>query len=59
MDEMLDEFKSKHEDPSTNSFQLPEVDYLAQDTEKGSFDTGDPYTTNLYVGNINPATTGT
>lgn len=23
-------------------------------TEKGSFDTGDPLTTNLYVGNINP-----
>lgn len=26
--------------------------------EKGSYDNGDPTTTNLYLGNINPATTG-
>ena len=25
-----------------------------KDLNKGSFDTGDPLTTNLYVGNINP-----
>ena len=29
---------------------MPDVDELG----KGSFDTGDPLTTNLYVGNINP-----
>jgi hypothetical protein len=27
--------------------------------EKGSFDTGDPHTTNLYLGNLSPCTTGT
>lgn len=55
---MLDEFKSKHDDPSFKSFKLPEVGYSSHDAEKGSFDIGDPYTTNLHVGNINPATTG-
>lgn len=31
--------------------------YMHMPPQKGSFDTGDPTTTNLHVGNLNPATT--
>lgn len=36
--------------PPTEDFKVDEY----KDMMKGSFDTGDPLTTNLYVGNINP-----
>ena len=36
--------------PQTEDFKVDEY----KDMMKGSFDTGDPLTTNLYVGNINP-----
>ena len=36
--------------PQTEDFKIDEY----KDMMKGSFDTGDPLTTNLYVGNINP-----
>ena len=38
------------EPPQVESFKVDEY----KDMMKGSFDTGDPLTTNLYVGNINP-----
>lgn len=36
--------------PQAEDFKVDEF----KDMLKGSFDTGDPLTTNLYVGNINP-----
>ena len=36
--------------PPAEAFKVDEY----KDMMKGSFDTGDPLTTNLYVGNINP-----
>ena len=36
--------------PQMEDFKVDEY----KDMMKGSFDTGDPLTTNLYVGNINP-----
>ena len=44
------------------SLELPPIlpdpvaaeDFKLEELGKGSFDTGDPLTTNLYVGNINP-----
>ena len=40
----------EEEPPQTEDFKVDEY----KDMLKGSFDTGDPLTTNLYVGNINP-----
>lgn len=31
-----------------------EPDPVFKETEMGSFDNGDPHTTNLYLGNLNP-----
>ena len=39
--------------PDPNDMEAFKVDEY-KDLSKGSFDTGDPLTTNLYVGNINP-----
>lgn len=41
------------------STPAPAMDDGLYGLEKGSFDTGDPNTTNLYVGNLAPSTTGT
>lgn len=57
MDELFDEIKAKHETgPDIN--KVEPVRNAEQYREKGSFDDGDPTTTNLYVGNLHPLTTG-
>ena len=46
-----------HQVRSKPSTTLPEDDTI-DNVEKGSFDNGDPHTTNLYLGNLAPSTTG-
>lgn len=58
MDELFDEIKSKHETHNFKSQIAPSLQNSSVES-KGSFDTGDPTTTNLFVGNLNPQTTGT
>lgn len=57
MDELFDEIKNKHETHNFKSQIGPAPRGPIE--EKGSFDNGDPTTTNLFVGNLNPLTTGT
>lgn len=42
------------EAPVVEQEEFFNVDEYREMSAKGSFDTGDPLTTNLYVGNINP-----
>jgi tRNA A-37 threonylcarbamoyl transferase component Bud32 len=63
MDEFLSEIKSKHEPvsftaPLGSTTATKDITEDIFDMEKGSFDHGDPTTTNLYIGNLNPLTTG-
>ena len=53
IDDFMNEMKKDKEDPvPQNSVPVPKVD------KGGSFDDGDPTTTNLYIGNIAPCVTG-
>ena len=44
----------KEPEPIQEPEEIFDVDEYKEMAGKGSFDTGDPLTTNLYVGNINP-----
>jgi U2-associated protein SR140 len=56
LDDFLDEIKTKYE--SGGSKDIRDDDSGVPDADKGSYDNGDPATTNLYVGNLAPSTTG-
>lgn len=43
--------------PSTNKSALNQIGLLCSEEKTGSFDVGDPNTTNIYLGNINPKMT--
>lgn len=66
MDTLFEELKGKYDGNSgpnsggiTSDFgSLTEAEINFYGLDKGSFDNGDPTTTNLYVGNLNPTTTG-
>jgi U2-associated protein SR140 len=58
IDEIFSEIKSKHDIFSATGVKPFEPMDDTYGMEKGSFDTGDPTTTNLYVGNLAPVTTG-
>lgn len=45
---------AQEEPPPVQQEEFFNVDEYKEMSGKGSFDTGDPLTTNLYVGNINP-----
>lgn len=47
-----------HHYRSNKSITTAEDDSINNAAEKGSFDNGDPNTTNLYLGNLAPSTTG-
>eukprot|EP01041_Mallomonas_annulata_P005425 gene5425-10875_t len=56
IDDFLQELKNKHESPSNDYRTVPEI-FTNTEPEKGSFDNGDPDTTNLYIGNLAPSIT--
>lgn len=61
---LFEEIKNKHEGggPGGESGlfgSLTEEEISFYGLDRGSFDNGDPHTTNLYIGNLNPTTTGT
>ena len=49
-EEPLGAEEEEEDDDATSIFKVDEY----KDLTKGSYDIGDPVTTNLYVGNINP-----
>jgi hypothetical protein len=66
MDQFFEEIKARQEgiafpasnDPFNPSSALSEDEINFYGLDKGSFDNGDPNTTNLYLGNLSPFTTG-
>eukprot|EP01040_Poterioochromonas_malhamensis_P009251 gene9251-10040_t len=62
MDMLFEEIKNKHQGggPGGESGlfgSLTEEEISFYGLDRGSFDNGDPHTTNLYIGNLNPTTT--
>ncbi|TPX30596.1 hypothetical protein SmJEL517_g05890 [Synchytrium microbalum] len=66
LDTFLEELKKEQEDRDVrlrhkharlSGADAPMALYAAFEDGQGSHDTGDPHTTNLYIGNINPITT--
>lgn len=60
IDQFLEELKAKQgpSDPANPNSNLSEEEISFYGLDKGSFDNGDPLTTNLYLGNLSPVTTG-
>jgi U2-associated protein SR140 len=57
IDQFFQELKSKHEGSTpSNQFDIPDMLSFGE-LDKGSFDNGDPDTTNLYLGNLAPSIT--
>lgn len=59
----MNEMKNNHDDPIGSSSSgtgsgSGTVSGPPKEDKGGSFDTGDPTTTNLYIGNIAPSVTG-
>ena len=68
MDDFFEEIKNRQDNKQTgkgngndydNGDKRSELPDFSDAIAKGSFDNGDPNTTNLYLGNLAPCTTGT
>lgn len=62
IDQFLEELKAKQSNPGDptqlGAPQMSEEEISFYGLDKGSFDNGDPLTTNLYLANLAPVTTG-